>query len=161
MLSFLKTKFALFKNRRRRKGLSLQDQCAKVIMHTCSLQLERAESRELASTKGATGPMLLSGGAITTVIYKVFDVDADKVDKQIRNEPWRAFATVTMRLTLERDPEFEVTLKVGEGHFAQVEPLPRHMNPGLALIAHLSTYFPLLPKPHNGPTYAPELGGAA
>mgnify|MGYP006373595737 CR=1 FL=1 len=85
MLSFLKTKFALFKNRlRRRKGLSLQDQCAKVIMHPCSLQLERAESRELASTKGATG-----------------------------------------------------------------------------LIAHLSTYFPLLPKPHNGPTYAPELGGAA
>lgn len=153
LLKALQDYLALLANRiRRRNGLSLRDQCAKVIMHTCALQLEREEARELAPTSGATGPMLLSGGAITTITYSVFDRHADKVDKEIRKEPWRAFARVTMRLTLERDPEFEVTI---DGK--PVEPTRAHEAPGLALVKHLATYFPLLARPHLGPVIAPEV----
>jgi len=123
-------------------------------MRVCSLQLERGETKDLAPTGGATGPMVLSGGAITTVTYRVFDKTADRIDKAIRNEPWRAFAEVTMRVTLDRDPEFEVKL---DG--VEVEPTDRHRSPGLTLISHLSTYFPLLPRAYVGATYSPD--GAA
>lgn len=153
MLSRLKLKLALLINHyRRRNGPTLADQCAKVIMHTCALQLERTETRELAPSLGATGPMSLSGGAITTITYKVFDTEADKVDKTIRLEPWRAFAQVIMRLTLERNPEFEVYVDQ-----EQLEPRDCHKAPGLELIKHLSTYFPLLPRPHTGPTIKPAI----
>lgn len=121
-------------------------------MHTCALQLTREETRELAPTPGATGPMLLSGGAITTVSYAVFDRNADKVNQEIREQPWRAFARVTMRLTLERDPEFEVSIDGKPVESAKV-----HEAPGLALISHLASYFPLLARPHTGPVIAPEV----
>lgn len=125
-------------------------------MRVCTLQLERGESRELAPISGASGPMLLSGGAITTVTYRVFDHNADRIDPKIKHEPWRAFSLVTMRLTLEKDPEFEVVI---DGQ--DVEPKPRHKAPGLTLVDQLSAYFPLLPKPHRGaivgPVYTPEV----
>lgn len=123
-------------------------------MHVCTLQLERGETRELAPVKGATGPMLLSGGAITTIVYRVFDKNADRIDKAIQQEPWRAFSEVTMRITIERDPEFEVKIDGKE-----VETKPTHRDPGLALVAHLSQYFPLIPKAYQGPAIIP--GGAA
>lgn len=119
-------------------------------MHVCTLQLERGETRELAPSKGATGPMLVSGGAITTVVYRVFDKNADRVDQAIKLEPWRAFSEVTMRITVERDPEFEVKIDGKE-----VETKPVHRAPGLALVAHLSEYFPLIPKRYQGPAYIP------
>lgn len=119
-------------------------------MQTCSLQLERGESKELAPTPGATGPMILSGGAITTVTYVVFDVHADKIDKEIKREPWRAFSQVTMRITIECDPEFEVQI---DGK--PVEARAIHKEPGIELIKHLSSYFPLLPKAYLGAPYAP------
>lgn len=146
------TRLAILLNRfRRRRGPALHDQCAAVIMHMCTLQLERGESRELAPVKPAIGPMALSGGAITTVAYRVFDKDADKVDPKIKEESWRAFAEVTMRITIERDPEFEVKI-AGK----QIEPKTIHKAPGLALVAHLASYFPLLAKAHSGPVYIPE-----
>lgn len=151
MFSTLRLKLAIIRNRLlRRNGPALRDQCAKLIMHTCSLQLERSEVRELAPTLGAAGPMLLSGGAITTVTYSVFDPEADKVDPAIKNEPWRAFSKVTMRLTVENDPAFEVRIDDKD-----VAPRACHKAPGLALIKHLSQYFPLIPRPHQGPTIAP------
>lgn len=151
MFSTLRLKLAIIRNRILRfRGPALRDQCAKLIMHTCSLQLERSEARELAPTPGASGPMLLSGGAITTVTYSVFDPEADKVDPAIKNEPWRAFSKVTMRLTVENDPTFEVRIDDKE-----VEPRTCHKAPGLALVKHLSQYFPLIPRPHQGPTIAP------
>ena len=94
--------------------------------------------------------MLLSGGAITNVTYRVFDSEADRLDKQIRKEPWRAFAEVTMRVKLESDPEFEVLL---DGSTIEAKAL--HKAPGLALIKHLSEYFPLLARPHTGPVIKP------
>jgi hypothetical protein len=125
---------------------------ASLIMHTCSLQLERGEFKELAPTKGATGAMTLSGGAITVVQYSVFDKHADKVDPKIKQEPWRAFSKVTMRINIEKDPEFEVEI---DGQ--KVEPKPIHKSPGLLLIDHLSTYFPLMPRAFKGQAYKPEL----
>jgi hypothetical protein len=119
-------------------------------MHMCGLQLERGETRELPATSGAFGPMTLSGGAITTVTYRVFDRDADKVDKAIRSEPWRAFAQVTMRITIDRDPEFEVVVDE-----KPIEARACHKAPGIALIRHLSTYFPILPKAYLGGIYKP------
>lgn len=119
-------------------------------MRMCTLQLERGDSKEVAPTPGAIGPMVLSGGAITTVSYHVFDTEADKVDKAIRAEPWRAFSKVVMRLSIERDPEFEVSI---DG--ASVEPRRCHRDPGLVLIRNLSSYFPLLPKLYTGPVFAP------
>ncbi len=119
-------------------------------MRVCTLQLDRGETRELAAVRGATGPMLVSGGAITTIVYRVFDKNADRIDKAIQSQPWRAFSEVTMRITVERDPEFEVKI---EGQ--EVEPKPVHREPGLALVAHLSQYFPLIPKPHPGPAIIP------
>jgi hypothetical protein len=151
LLARLKTHLAILLNRlRRSRGPALRDQCAQVIMRVCTLQLERGETRELAPAKGATGPMVLSGGAITTIAYRVFDKNADRLDKEIRNEPWRAFSEVTMRITLDRDPEFEVKIDGKE-----VEPKAVHQEPGLALVAHLSQYFPLIAKPHTGPTIIP------
>lgn len=162
MFASLKLKLAVLANQfSRRNGPSTRDQCAQLIMHTCSLQLERSEARELAPTEGATGPMSLSGGAITTVTYNVFDPDADQVDASIKKEPWRAFARVVMRLTIEKDPEFEVQIlskadpDAPDGFWAQVEPRSRHKAPGLALIKHLSQYFPLIARPHRGPTIKP------
>lgn len=156
MLATFRLKLAILVNRiRRRNGPSLADQCAKVIMRVCALQLERAETRELAPTPGATGPMQIFGGAITTVTYKVFDTEADKVDKAIRLEPWRAFVDVTMRLALERDPQFEVSVTFPDGKGCPLDPNATHKSPGLELVKQLSQYFPLLPKPHTGPTYAP------
>lgn len=128
-------------------------------MSVCALQLERTETREIAPALHAMGPMVLSGGAITTVVYKVFDAKADKVDKVIQKEPWRAFATVTMRLSLSKDPEFEVEIQGALG-VVPVIPAHRHTAPGLTLIRHLSEYFPLLPKPYTGRVYAPVLEGA-
>lgn len=153
MIAYLKNVAAVLLNRlRRSRGPAFRDQCAKVIMKTCTLQLERDEFRELAPTPGATGPMVLSGGAITTFTYSVFDKDADKIDKAIKHEPWRAFAKIVMRVTIEKDPEFEVEV---EG--AKVEPRAIHKAPGLELIKHLSQYFPLIPKTFQGQTYAPEV----
>lgn len=153
MIAYLKTRLAILMNRlRRSRGPALRDQVASVIMRVCSLQLERGEAKELAPTRGATGPMFVSGGAITTVCYRVFDAAADKVDKAIRSQPWRAFAQVTMRLTIDRDPEFEVVVD-GKA----VEPRACHKDPGLALVSHLSAYFPLLPKLYTGATYKPEV----
>lgn len=150
---YLKLRLAIFLNRlRRRKGPAFRDQCAAVIMRMCSLQLERGEFRELAPVKNVTGPMKISGGAITTITYQVFDPEADKLDKKIRLEPWRAFAQVTMRLTIERDPEFEVKI---DG--SAVEPRDCHKAPGVALVQHLSTYFPILPKTYIGPVFTPEV----
>lgn len=158
----LRLKIAILTNRfLRRQGLSFRDQVAKVIMHTCSLQLEREETRELAPAKSAFGPMKLSGGAITTIVYRVFDVEADKIDKTIKSEPWRAFAQVTMRLTLDKDPEFTVQIlskadtELPDGHFVDVEPRAVHKAPGVALISHLAEYFPLIARPHQGPVIAP------
>jgi hypothetical protein len=159
LLSHLKTRFAILLNRfLRRNGLSLRDQCAKVIMHMCTLQLERGETRDIAPTTGATGPMTLAGGAITTITYRVFDRSADKVDPEIKKEPWRAFGEVILRITVERDPEFEVKIDGKE-----VEPTAVHKSPGLLLIQHLSQYFPLLPKAFAGTAYIPfsPPGGAA
>lgn len=169
MFSTLRLKLAIYKNRLLRfRGPALRDQCAKLIMHTCSLQLERSEVRELAPTLGAAGPMLLSGGAITTVTYSVFDPEADKVDPAIKNEPWRAFSKVIMRLSIEKDPEFEVKLLKRSpkelpdptkvlvvDEWVEIEPRTCHKAPGLALVKHLSQYFPLIPRPHQGPTIAP------
>jgi hypothetical protein len=143
---------------RRRNGPALRDQAASVIMRTCSLQLERGETRELAPSKGATGPMILSGGAITTISYRVFDKNADDHDKSIKSEPWRAFAKVTMRLTIERDPEFEVSLEVPaipgtDSSLVTIEPRDLHKAPGLAILKHLSEYFPLLPRAYAGPVF--------
>lgn len=158
MIAYLKNRFALLRNRfQRRNGASFTDQVAKVIMHTCALQLERGESRELAPVKGATGPMQLSGGAITMVRYRVFDRNADKVDPVIRKEPWRAFATVTMILYIDRDPDFAVSVNSQENVATQIEPLALHTAPGRALVSHLANYFPLLPRPFGGPVYAPEI----
>lgn len=119
-------------------------------MHMCTLQLDRGETRELAPVKGATGPMLVSGGGITTIQYRVFDKNADRIDKAIKAEPWRAFSEITMRITIERDPEFEVKIDGQE-----VETKPIHQAPGLTLIAHLAQYFPLIAKPHLGPAIIP------
>lgn len=121
-------------------------------MRMCGLQLERGEKRELAPIQGAAGPISLSGGAITTIAYSVFDKDADRLDKKIKAEPWRAFAAVVMRITLERDPEFEVTI---DGKPVDARPL--HKAPGLTLVARLSEYFPLLARPYRGPTFSPEV----
>jgi hypothetical protein len=163
LLARLKTRLAILMNRyRRRRGPAIQDQCAKVIMNMCAIQLDRGETRELAPVKPAVGAMVLSGGAITTVVYRVFDRNADKVDKTIRQEPWRAFTEVTMRITVERDPEFEVKTDGKE-----TEPKELHKAPGIALIKHLSEYFPLLPKAHTGPVFIPadfappQAGGVA
>lgn len=95
--------------------------------------------------------MAISGGAITTIQYAVFDKNADKVDKEIRKEPWRAFAKVTMRITIDRNPEFEVLI---DGK--PVEPIACHTDPGNALVRHLAEYFPLIPRPHMGAVYNPE-----
>ena len=153
LISRLKTKFSIITNRLRRlRGPALRDQCATVLMRTCALQLERSETRELAPTRGAMGPMVLSGGAITKIVYSVFDPNADKVDKEIRHESWRAFARVTMWLSLEKDPTFEVQI---DGH--DVDPAHRHTAPGLALIRNLANYYPLLPKAHLGPVIKPEI----
>jgi hypothetical protein len=135
---------------RRSRGPALRDQCATVIMHMCTLQLERGETRELAAVKGSTGPMLVSGGAITAITYRVFDKNADRLDKSIKEEPWRAFSEVTMRITVERDPEFEVKIDGKD-----VEAKPIHKAPGLTLVAHLCQYFPLIAKPHQGPAIIP------
>jgi hypothetical protein len=89
--------------------------------------------------------MLLSGGAITLITYSVFDRSADKLDPSIKDEPWRAFATVKMRVTIDKDPEFEVTIEE-----KQVEPGSVHTAPGLALIHHLSHYFPIMAKAYQG-----------
>lgn len=162
MIAYLKNRLALIINRfKRRNGASFQDRCAKVIMHTCSLQLERGETRELAAVRGSVGPMVLCGGAITTIAYRVFDSEADDVDPSIRQEPWRAFARVTMTLTVERDPEFTVQVlsktdtELPDGHWVDLEPRDCHKYPGLALIQHLSEYFPLLPRPYTGPVFKP------
>lgn len=156
MIATLRLKIAILVNRfRRRKGPTLADQCAKVIMHTCTLQLERTETRELAPTPGALGKMLLAGGAITSVTYQVFDTDADKVDKGIRLEPWRAFATIIMRISLQSAPEFQVLVDS-----AEVTPRACHKAPGLELVKQLSQYFPLLPRPHTGPVIKPVIDEA-
>jgi hypothetical protein len=149
MFTSLRFKIAALLNRfHRRKGPSLNDRCASVIMNVCALQLERNENRELAPTRGAFGPILVSGGAIVTIRYGVFDVNADRVDKSIRHDPVRAFAKVVLRLTLERDPEFEAFV---DGKF--ILATQTHRAPGVELITHLSQYFPLLPKPYTGRTY--------
>ena len=132
--------------------LTLAGQCALVVTRVCALQLDRDEYRELAATRGAYGPMRISGGAITKVTYVVFDRLADKLDKAIRSEPWRAFAQVEMRLSLDGDPEFVVLL---DG--VEVPTKKEHSAPGLTLIEHLSTYFPLIAKPHQGPLIKPEI----
>lgn len=147
---------ALINRFRRRKGPTLADQSIKVIMKTCTLHLDREETRELAPTPGATGPITLSGGAITKLAYRVFDPDADKIDPEIKKEPWRAFAEVTMLLTIGNDPQFEVKVDGKE-----VEPKTRHKAPGMAAIKHLSEYFPLLPRPYTGGVYAPVIEGSA
>jgi hypothetical protein len=150
----LKLSAAVFFNRlaRRNHRIPLSDQCARVVMNVCALQLDRDEYRELAPSLGAYGPMRISGGAITKVTYVVFDAKADKLDKAIRQEPWRAFAQVEMRLTLERDPEFAVTL---DG--VEVPVKKEHTAPGLKLVQHLSAYFPLIARPHQGPLIKPEV----
>lgn len=151
MIAYLKTRLAILRNRlRRRRGPAIQDQCAKLIMHMCSLQLERGETREVAPTLGAVGPVVLSGGAITSVLYHVFDTEADKVDKSIKQEPWRAFAKVTMLVTIESDPQFTVHV---DGK--SVEPRACHRSPGLELVGRLSAYFPLLPRVYTGPVFKP------
>lgn len=151
MISKLKTQLAIWLNRfKRRKGPSLQDQCMKVIMHACSLHLEREEARELAPATGMIGPVKLSGGAITKLTYKVFDRDADKIDPTIRTESWRAFAEVTLLLATDQDPQFEVKLAD-----LMIEPRSCHKAPGLSMVYHLATYFPLLPRPYVGATYKP------
>jgi hypothetical protein len=153
LFASLRLKLHAYLNRfKRRNGPTFRDQVAKVVMHTCSLQLERTETRQLAPTKGAYGPMLLSGGAITTIQYGVFDKNADKVDKSIRDEPWRAFAEVTMRLSIESEPQFEVKT---DGQ--PVDARAAHKAPGLELISALANYFPLLPRPHAGPTIKPVI----
>lgn len=153
MIKNLRMKLAaLINGVRRKRGPTLQDQIAKVIMHTCTLQLERGESKLLAPTKGATGPMTLSGGAITTITYTVFDRNADKLDQSIKSEPWRAFSSITMRLSIDRDPEFQV-----QTDGKDVEPNDTHKAPGLALVKNLSNYFPLIPKQYTGPVYKPEV----
>ncbi len=155
LISNIKFKLSIIINRyKRRKGPSLADKCAQVIMNVCSLQLQRTEVRQLAPTRGAIGPMVLSGGAIATVTYRVFDNRSDKVDRSIRNEPWRAFVQVTMRLGLESDPEFTVTVNTAEGDVI-IEPKSVHTEPGYALINTLSQYFPLLPTPYQGPIFFP------
>ncbi len=55
-----------------------------------------------------------------------------------------------MRITLERDPEFDVKIDGKE-----VEPKALHRAPGLSLIDNLSKYFPLLPRAYRGATYIP------
>lgn len=162
MIAYLKTRLAILLNRvRRRNGPALRDRCAQVIMRMCAMQLERGETRELAPTRGATGPMTLSGGAITTIAYRVFDKEADSVDPSIKKEPWRAFAQVTMYLSIEKDPEFHVQIhskkdtEVPDGHWVEVEPAGCHKAPGLALVNHLAEYFPMLPRVYVGPTYIP------
>lgn len=151
MFQSLRFKLALLANRfRRRRGHFLPEQCASVIMRVCSLQLERNEIRELAPTQGAFGPMMLSGGAITTIRYRVFDPHADRIDKSIRQETTRAFAQVVMRLQLESDPECEAFI---DGKFINTTEL--HRKPGLELVRQLSQYFPLLPRPFVGRTYSP------
>lgn len=153
LISRLKTKLSIQLNRLRRlRGPALRDQCAAVIMRMCTIQLDRDETRELAPTPGAMGPMVISGGAITKITYSVFDRNADRVNKEIKQESWRAFARITMLLTIERDPEFQVEIDGQE-----VEPKAVHTAPGIALVRHLATYFPLLPKAHCGPLIKPEI----
>ncbi len=153
MLSSLRLYFAGLCNRfKRKQGVPLHDQCAIVVMRMCTLQLKRGEKKELAPTQGASGPMLLSGGAITTIQYSVFDKNADRVNPEIKKEPWRAFSTVKMMITVERDPEFEVYI---DGLLVDAKPL--HKTPGLDLLKNLSTYFPLLPAAYVGPTYKPAM----
>jgi hypothetical protein len=152
LLSRFKLTLSAYLNRlRRRGGPAFRDQCLKVIMGVCSLQLERTETRELAPTGKAYGPMIISGGAITKVTYKVFDRYADAIDPKIKKESWRAFAQVIMTMTLDRDPEFQVTI---EG--TPVTAKDYHKAPGLELIKHLSGYFPLLPKAYTGQVYTPN-----
>lgn len=136
----------------KRKPPLLAQHSAKLIMNLCTLQLERGESVTFAPTPGATGPMTISGGAIATIQYRVFDRHADKIDINIRKEPWRAYAEVTMHVTMHKDPEFKAVI---EGHEIQVE--GRHKAPGLALIKHLFDYFPLIPKPFQGSVYSPQI----
>lgn len=163
MLSQIRFKLAALRNRfQRRKGPALKDQCAQVIMHTCALQLERGETRELAPVSGAYGAMLLSGGAITKITYQVFDTEADRFDKTIQKEPWRAFAKVTMLLSLDRDPEFDCVFTTDLDVPLRVFPAPDfYKAPGLRLIQHLSSYFPLLPRPSQSPLINPFVEDAS
>jgi hypothetical protein len=142
----------MFSNPFKKKPSLLAQHSAKLIMNLCTLQLQRGESVELAPTPGATGPITLSGGSIATVSYRVFDKHADKIDPAIRKEPWRAYALVTMHVSMTKDPEFKAVI---EGHEIKVD--DRHKNPGLQILKHLFEYFPLIPKPFQGQVYAPQI----
>lgn len=145
----------MFKKFFQKKPTPLAQHSAKLVMNLCTLQLQRGESVQFAPTPGATGPISISGGAIATVTYRVFDKHADKIDPNIRKEPWRAYAEVTMHVSMTKDPEFKALI---EGKEIKVE--ARHKSPGLALIKHLFDYFPMIPKPFQGQVYAPNLEAA-
>lgn len=126
--------------------ISFQGRCAIVISRVCCLQLDPEEFRDLAHVPGAIGPMRISGGGITKIQYTIFDRHADRVDPTIKQEHWRAFSNITMRISVGKDPEYTVTIEDKE-----IKPESRHTAPGISLVTHLSNYFPLIPKPNKSP----------
>lgn len=142
----------MFNNLFKKKPSAVASQSAKLIMNLCTLQLQRGESVQFAPTPGATGPITVSGGAIAILSYRVFDKNSDRIDIAIRKEPWRAYAEVTMTVTMNKDPEFTAAI---EGKTIKVEGF--HKKPGLSLIKYLFDYFPMIPKPFQGQVYAPQI----
>lgn len=152
----LRLKLAALLNRfRRRKGPAFRDQCVSVIMRVCALQLRRGSTRELAPARGMFGACTISGGAITKLSYRVFDKHVDLIDPTIRADSCRAFLSVTVRIYLDHDPEWEVEMQLKDGETVAIDAKDVHKTPGIELIQHLAAYFPLLPDAYAGAVYKP------